>query len=95
MLDANGNAAGGIRTPQVDAPIATLSDSGQGGGGFCFLFGSTTPFSSSQLAAAYPDHAAFLQAWDAAVDAAVTSGAVMPADRQHLVDAAQASNVGT
>ena len=29
-----------------------------------------------------------------AVDAAVSSGAVMQADRQHLVDAAQASNVG-
>ena len=29
--DANGNVLGGIRTPAVDAPVATLSGGGQGG----------------------------------------------------------------
>ena len=33
----NGNVVGGIRTPHVDAPIATLSGLGQTGTSFCFL----------------------------------------------------------
>ncbi len=33
-LDANGNAIGGVRTPQVDAPIAALGSQGNSGG-FC------------------------------------------------------------
>ena len=49
-FDADGNVQGGMRTPQVDTPVARLSGLGQSGGGFCGLFGTTTavrPRSSS------------------------------------------------
>ena len=95
VVDDHGDAVGGIRTPHVDAPIATLSDGGQGNGtkNFCFLFGTTVPFSAAQLDAAYGGEATFLARWDAAVDSAVTAGAVMSADAGHLKQAAQASGV--
>ena len=51
-LDANGNVIGGVRTPQVDAPIAALGSQGNSGG-FCFLFGSTVPYSAAHLASLY------------------------------------------
>jgi Alpha/beta hydrolase domain len=54
-LDANGNALGGVRTPQVDAPIAALGSQGKSGG-FCFLFGSTVPYGTAKLASLYADH---------------------------------------
>src|SRR5262249_27120878 len=45
--DAHGNALGGVRTPQLDVPIATFSGEGQRGTGFCGLFGATTPFDAA------------------------------------------------
>ena len=58
VTDANGNVLGGVRTPQLDAPIATLSGVGNSGGlgGFCGIFGRTIPFSPNQLAGLYPNH---------------------------------------
>ena len=54
-LDADGNVKGGIRTPQVDAPVATLSGLGQTGTNFCGIFGTTKPFDAATLAAKLPD----------------------------------------
>ena len=42
--DALGNARGGIRTPQVDVPIAVLSGVGQPPGSPCSRFGTTLAF---------------------------------------------------
>ena len=45
MLDPNGNALGGVRTPHVDAPITRLTGTGQKGVGLLFrLSGTTSPF---------------------------------------------------
>ena len=59
--DANGNVLGGVRSPQVDAPIATLGGVGNSGTGpvgkFCVLFGTTVPFNASRIHALYPNHA--------------------------------------
>ena len=65
-LDANGNARGGVRTPQVDVPIAVLGSQGNSGG-FCFLFGSTVPYNSAQLAGLYQTHGQFVSAWARAI----------------------------
>jgi hypothetical protein len=89
-LDANGNALGGIRTPHVDVPVAALSGLGQSGESFCGLFGTTASFTDEQLAALYADTADFQAKWDAAVDAAVAAGAVLPED----ADAVKASAEG-
>ena len=42
--DEHGNALGGVRTPVVDVPTATLRGDGNAGATFCFLFGNTVPF---------------------------------------------------
>jgi hypothetical protein len=77
--DANGNALGGLRSPQVDAPIATFGGIGQGPQ-FCFLFGTTAPFSASQLAALYKNHGAFVSSWSNSAQAAVAGGFLLPPD---------------
>lgn len=84
LLDANGNVLGGIRTPFVDVPLAQLSGSGQEGGGFCGLFGTTRSFTSEELSALYPTAEDFLTKWNAATDAAVRSGILLAVDAKHI-----------
>ena len=92
--DAHGNALGGIRTPQVDVPIAVLSGEGQSGSVLCTLFGSTAPFDAPTLAALYPDHAAYVAAFNAATDQAVQAGFILPPDAELMKAEAAASDVG-
>jgi hypothetical protein len=92
-LDANGNVRGGIRTPQVDAPVAAFSGLGQSGNGFCSLFGTTVPFSAAKLAQLYPTHAKFTAAWKQATAAAVKAGFISPAGGSELKAAGAASTV--
>jgi len=92
--DANGNVLGGIRTPAVDAPVATLSGRSTGGTSFCFLFGSTVPFTPSQLEALYPNHRAFVSAWVKATKSARKAGFLVDADAKELISAAMKSDIG-
>ncbi len=96
--DANGNALGGVRSPQVDAPVAALGGTGNGGtgaiGSFCGLFGTTVPLSPSQLAALYPNHRRFVLAVNHAVVKDVRAGFLLHADAVELRAAAAASQVG-
>ena len=94
-LDPSGNALGGVRTPQIDVPIAALSGLGQDGDSFCRLFGTTAPFDPAELTLRHGDHDGFVAAWSAATDAAVAAGVVLPADGEHLKRAAAESTIGT
>jgi hypothetical protein len=94
VLDAHGNVKGGVRTPAVDVPAATLSGLGQAGSSFCFLFGTTTPFDAPALSALYPTHAHFVARWAAGTTSAVTAGFLRPADGIELVRAALETRVG-
>lgn len=94
VLDPHGNVIGGLRTPAVDAPVATLSGLGQTGASFCFLFGTTTPFPAEKLAALYPHHATFVTKWSAATAQGVGAGFIRPADAAELVRAAAQSGIG-
>jgi len=93
--DLYGNAFGGVRTPVVDVPIATLRGDGNAGGSFCYLFGSTVPFDAATLASLYPSHAEYVTRFDNATDAAVRRGFVLPEDAENLKNAAAATTVGT
>jgi alpha/beta hydrolase family protein len=93
MRDAHGDALGGIRTPQVDVPIATLSGDGRGSV-FCLLFGTTTPFDAATLASLYPDHDAYVAAFNAATDRAVQAGFILAPDAGLMKAAAAASDIG-
>ena len=92
--DAGGNVLGGIRTPAVDAPVATLSGLGQNGSQFCFLFGTTQPFTPSQLQARYKNHATFVFAWLKTAMSAQRKGFLVRADAMELVAAALRSDIG-
>ncbi len=85
-LDENGNVLGGIRTPAVDAPLATLSGlppavvPSQG----CYSFGQTQPFTPTKLAALYPTHAAFVSQWQKAVTRDEKAGYLLAPDARRL-----------
>ena len=89
-VDELGIARGGIRTPAVDAPVALLRGLGQPDGPpdqlqrFCRLFGTTVPFPPEQLAALYPDHDAFVAAWEESLQRAVEDGYVLEEDAELL-----------
>jgi hypothetical protein len=85
VLDANGNATGGVRSPHVDAPVAAIRGTGQPPGNlFCSLFGTTTPFTQEQFDALYADQAGFEAAWNDAVDDSVANGFVLWSDQWKL-----------
>ena len=85
IADANGNTKGGIRTPWVDAPVAKLSGSGNTGGPYGFLVGSTQPFDAATLKQLYPGGKAdYLKTFDAALDRAVKGGFILPADAPEI-----------
>ena len=88
--DAYGNALGGVRSPHVDAPVATLN-SVNSGIFFCGLFGSTTPFTPAQLVALYPTHNDFVTKWLGAIYTGVAGGFLLPADAGELFAAANGS----
>ena len=92
--DANGNTRGGIRTPAVDAPVAALSGRPPGGNSFCFLFGTTTPFTATQMAVLYPSHRAFVAAWTKATKSAHDAGFLTTGDAKELINAAVHSDIG-
>jgi hypothetical protein len=99
-VDDAGNARGGVRSPHVDAPIATLGGSNNTGDGvsgfgrFCFLFGTTVPFTDEQLTERYPTRRAFVAAWNRAVDESLEAGALLAADGRALKRAAAGSDIG-
>jgi hypothetical protein len=94
VTDQNGEAIGGVRTPQVAAPIVVVSGLPAAGGGFCFLFGKTTPFSTMKLAQLYPTHAVFVRQWDRAVAKDVAAGYLLAADATMLRQVARDSAIG-
>jgi hypothetical protein len=88
VKDSLGNVLGGVRSPAVDVPVATLSGLPPADApGFCVLFGSTTPFSSDQISTLYPSHGSFVRRWAAAVDRDLRSGYLLPEDAAALTDA--------
>lgn len=86
--DASGNALGGIRTPHVDVPIATLSGTGNTPAGLCALFGTTTPFDREALRTLYPNDS-YRSRFERATADAVREGFILAAD----VDAVNAGAV--
>ena len=81
VYDDLGNALGGIRTPYVDAPSATLrGDENTGSSRFCFLFGTTSLFSAEQMASLYVDEEGFVDADTEATEDAVTQGFLLQED---------------
>ena len=103
VRDANGNAAGGIRLPQMEAATATNNYNNYGsigaGGNFlinsfaCPFLGNTVPFKKTKLQALYPTHQDYVAQFTAAADAALNAGFMVQADYDEAVAQAQAAEV--
>ena len=83
--DPNGNALGGIRTPQLDVPLATLSGEGNTGGNFCRLAGTTSPFDAATLGALYLDRDDYLERFLIDTEIARSTDYILGADGPEMV----------
>jgi hypothetical protein len=82
------NTLGGLRSPVLDAPVATYI------GPTCGLFGETLAFGPAQLAELYPTHASYVTEMHTSVETAVRRGLLLPADANDLMRRACESAVG-
>jgi hypothetical protein len=89
LRDPFGNALGGIRLPELEAPTHMHR-------GITFdtryppMFGGSQPLTTDELRALYPSREAFVQRWTDAVDALVATGALRPEDADAMKARAQA-----
>jgi hypothetical protein len=89
VRDSLGNAIGGVRLPELEAP--THEHRGVAfGTGYAPLFGGSQPFTHDELRALYPSREAFVQRWNDAVDRLVATGALRPEDAGPMKDRAGA-----
>ncbi len=89
--DEWGIARGGIRTPWVDVPTATLSGLGQSGESFAFLFGRTQPFDEAALSLEYPGGKdEYMQRFVASLDDSIGAGFLLEDDRGEILEIAAA-----
>jgi hypothetical protein len=101
VRDAFGNAKGGIRLPELDAPTAVLdgaanaaAQAAPGAQNFCFLFGHTRPFDDATLAGLYPTHDAYVTRFNTAVEAIVREGYWRRPEADLARKAAEQSRIG-
>lgn len=84
--DENGNASGGWRLPQLDAPLAVYSprstprDAADRAAKACAGMGSKQPLSAARLKALYRDRPGYLRQFRAAVDRAVSERRLVQED---------------
>jgi hypothetical protein len=88
--DDLGIARGGVRTPAVDVPVATLSgETPPGASRMCSLFGSTVPFHVDTLARLYGDKDGYLAAYETNLTTTIGAGFLLESDRAELLARAQ------
>ncbi len=90
--DPHGNAVGGIRMPDLEAPLATHRSEAEPGGG-PFGLGHTTPFPAEKVRSLYPDQAAWYAKYEAAVKHLVETKAILPDDAESLLFYARAAEL--
>lgn len=92
ILDTNGLAQGGVRTPWVDVPIARTSGAGSEESTMSSIFGSGELFDAATLGRLYPGGAAdYLERFTVSLDSAVQSGFILAADREEILQLAAAT----
>jgi len=85
VLDAHGNATGGVRTPWVDVPIATYAGIGDPGHGALSMMGSTEAFDAARLAQMYRNKADYLTRFAAALEKSISAGFILADDRDEIL----------
>ncbi|WP_374023414.1 alpha/beta hydrolase domain-containing protein [Mycobacterium sp. HNNTM2301] len=95
VLDANGLARDGIRSPWVDVPIARTSGVTTDENLMAAIFGSGEPFDIDTVRRLYPGgKTEYLERFTAALDAAIDSRFILPADRTEILALADATYPG-
>ncbi len=88
-VDEFGNAAGGVRSPHLDVPLANyLVNSSPGGR--CILVGQQTLLPSTELADRYGNVGEYMAAFSQRLDETIETGYLLEADRANVL-ATQAS----
>ena len=84
VRDADNNALGGVRLPEMLAPTAWNAGTGNsdadGTSTFCRLYGTYLPFTQQRLDALYPNHGSYVSQTQAAIQTDVKGGLLVPAD---------------
>jgi hypothetical protein len=103
VLNEYGDVIGGMRTPDMQVPIATLTGGGNTSPGaappgglladVCLFVGTSHPLSQSQLKALYPTHQAYVAAVTKAAMSDVAAGVLQPADAWEIIVTAQQASV--
>jgi Alpha/beta hydrolase domain len=89
VRDGDGNAVGGLRTPDMDAPLARhVAAMEESSGG---LMGEWFPFDAGVVRARYGDAAGYAKAYEAATHAAVEAGVLRPSDAAAAIARASAT----
>lgn len=78
--DERGIARGGIRLPQAEVPVAQNSSIPLSDDVWSFLRGSNSPFTKDVILALYGDRATYLARFEAAAQAAISAGVLLPRD---------------
>jgi hypothetical protein len=92
IVDANGLARGGVRTPWADVPIARTSGVGTEESTMSSIFGSGEPFDDAAVRRLYPRGVAdYLERFTAALDSSIQSGFILAADREEILQLAAAT----
>lgn len=86
VLDSNGNALGGLRTPYVDAPAATLSGLGNNGSTGCELLGTTGLFAADRMASLYVDEDGYVQSVRESANRAVADDFLLRRDADAIIE---------
>jgi len=84
VRDADGNVVGGIRPPELQAPVGAYLESNTGPG-FCFLYGGFDPFTEDRLRELYPNRGAYVRRFVRGVSDAVRQRYLLPADAVTLL----------
>ncbi|MEN7536706.1 alpha/beta hydrolase domain-containing protein [Aurantiacibacter flavus] len=84
LTDEFGNALGGLRTPQLDVPVARYYHR-MTGPGICELWGYREPFSADVLEALYPTQEAYLSRFRESVESLVAERWIEPEDGHELI----------
>ncbi len=87
-VDSAGNAVGGLRSPELDVPLASY-EAHSTPGAICELSGRETPLPTAQLTERYGSVDAYMTTFTKSLDATIAKGFLRSADRQALLDMAR------
>lgn len=94
VRDANGNALGGLRLPDVDVPVATYTAAILGFNSPLGLRGKTEPFSDEKLRELYPSRGDYVARVTAAAQQAEKAGYLLPGRVTAYIEEAKKTPLG-